>query len=1067
MKVINIRLWALLFFANTFICGTTQVSGATFTNDQYQKALWMTTRFYGAQRSGAGPNWLLAEHQPTNVPNALQGNLSAFVKGQSFVKDADGAYDLSGGWFDCGDHVKFGQTEFYSAYMLILGYSEFPTGYDDHYSFDYNGYVAAKDYTWEGKKGKPNGIPDILDEIKYATDYFKKCVRDKSTFYYQVGDGDADHKHWVTAPVMATLSNSDGGEKDGSRMIKKATGNVTSMASLCGATLAAMARVYKPFDPAYAQSCLDKALVAYEFVNTTTKGNTGGGGYYPAKGKYDPDVVIFNAELYRTTGDAKYLTAAQSAAGFVSEAASWNHNFSLCYNNTEDLAFYLLATLGDKLAKRRLIYYTDTLYKPASGYFLTKKSDTWGILRYPANQAFVYALKDKLTGVTTLNPYTARSVGYIMGDNSKNFSYIVGFGAKHPMYPHHRNFFGEDSDSEKTVSPKTKYLQLGYMTGGSINDGAYEDLISSYTYSEGGIDYNAGLVGALGYINSILAPVNINKFGHPSPELGDAKSLCGTGSVTLTASVDLSALKAGETVTYKWYKGSATTPFEQGDAKKSVTVTSAGDYRCDLVEKSGAWTTSGSVTVSASLPAVNLGADLVLCEVSSKVLDAGVVGTGITYLWKRDAKSVATTQTYKAYSSGVYSVTVSASGCASVTDEITISSQLPQVQFDTICVVGKANLSVVTPGSYQWFDVATGGTALSSSASYSPTVTASKTFYVQDASSVAITTGPTTSSFTGTGVNWGNIGATFTAKAAFKITEFTITPAAIYNTDPVTITVKLSKNGNEIATYTSDAAPNKGVANYTLKFSTPIEISGAGDYVLTPSAGTAPVFYEKGPAYSTYSTYPSVLSFTGATNGTASNNPFPAMFNWKISAGSTCARTPVLAVLDPTNPNCGQSSTIKQTIVLAKGWNFIGVGVQLSSYSLTSVFGTNLSKIATVKNADGFYSATQAAHLNSLTEMKPGYGYFVYANSAVTLTLDGKALTAVSIPVKAGWNMIAYPYSAPSPTATALTSVWSSLMSVKSYEGFYIKNGTANNLNSLEFGNGYMLDLTSKGTLSY
>ena len=385
-------------------------SSPSFDKEQYQKALWMTTRFYGAQRSGHGPNWLIATHEPTTVPNALKGNLGAFEKGKSFIKDADGSYDLTGGWFDCGDHAKFGQTLFYSAYMLILGYSEFPEGYDDYYSFDYNGYIGADDYTWEGKKGKPNGIPDILDEVKYATDYFIKCIRDKSTFYYQVGNGDYDHKHWVTAPLMSTLAISEGGEAEGSRPIYKASGNVTSMASLCGATLAAMARLYQKFDPEYAKLCLDKALIAYEFVNSTSKGNTGGGGYYGAKGKYEPDMSILFAELYRTTGNNKYLTEAVNVATFMNDDSGWNHNFSLCYNNTEDLTYYLLASCGNAVAKERLGYYVNSLYKPTSGYFLNVKNDNWGVLRFPANQAFVFALYDKLNGVEGIIPYSLASV---------------------------------------------------------------------------------------------------------------------------------------------------------------------------------------------------------------------------------------------------------------------------------------------------------------------------------------------------------------------------------------------------------------------------------------------------------------------------------------------------------------------------------------------------------------------------------------------------------------------------------------------------------------------------------
>src|SRR5574344_226190 len=111
MKRIYLLTFSLLF-------STYFAIGQSFTNEYYQKALWMTTRFYGAQRSGKGNNWVIAEHTPTKTASGISSNIGAFVKGQDFVKDADGSYVLTGGWVDCGDSAKFGQTEFYAGYML-------------------------------------------------------------------------------------------------------------------------------------------------------------------------------------------------------------------------------------------------------------------------------------------------------------------------------------------------------------------------------------------------------------------------------------------------------------------------------------------------------------------------------------------------------------------------------------------------------------------------------------------------------------------------------------------------------------------------------------------------------------------------------------------------------------------------------------------------------------------------------------------------------------------------------------------------------------------------------------
>ncbi len=894
MKYLS-RLFLLLSIITSVSFGVNAQSSQYFEKEDYQKALWMTTRFYGAQRSGHGPNWLIATHEPTNVSGGLQGNLGAFVKGKSFIKDADGDYDLTGGWFDCGDHVKFGQTLFYSAYMLILGYSEFPEGYDDYYSFDYNGYIGADDYSWEGKKGKPNGIPDILDEVKYATDYFMKCIRDKSTFYYQVGNGDNDHRHWVTSPVMSTLSVSEGGEAERSRDVFKASGNVTTMASLCGATLAAMSRLYKKYDPAYAQQCLDKALVAYEFVNSTTKGNTGGGGYYDAKGKYEPDMSVLFAELYRTTGESKYLTEAVNIANFMRNDSGWNHNYSLCYNNTEDLCYYVLAACGNTLAKERLGYYVNTLYKPSSGYLLNVKNGSWGVLRFPANQAFVYALYDKLTNATGINPYALATVEYIMGKNGKNFSYIVGFGNNHPKYPHHRNFFREDSDSENSVQPKTKFMQLGYMTGGSLNDGAYSDQISQYVNSEGGIDYNAGLVGALAYLNSKINPVDIDKFGHPTPDLGEDVSICGLSSIKLDSKVSADGKKL-----FTWYLNG--NKLVSSASANTYNATKGGEYVCEI-DSAGDWQTRGSVEIFAEIIVPEIDKSVVtLCNPATHTFDLSELDNlnyGLSYAWYKDGEPLLDSDksSLKVYHAGKYSCMVSVKGCESkVIGDFVVDSKLPIVESKP-GENGNISFMINSDDKFEWYAQSEGGTPLATGNTFTTKITENTVFYVQETGSENFIAGPKPSSFSVSGVDWGRIGANFTAKKPFSITGFTVKPFAIYDSNPISISMDLKKDGNIVGKYTSEIVENKGASvNYSFTFPTPIEIPEAGNYTLIPSSGINLSFYLSGPSYKTYaSSYSDVLEFTGATNGDASKYPFPAIFDWQIEVGCGCERAPVLA----------------------------------------------------------------------------------------------------------------------------------------------------------------------------
>lgn len=471
---------------------------AQFTTDDYKKALWMTTRMYGGQRDGQGPNWLIMDHNVSN--NGITR------KGVDFISDQDNGYDLSGGWHDCADHVKFGQTQYYSGYVLLLGYSIFPTGYDDYYSADYNGYHSAQDFTWEGKKGVPNGIPDILDEVKYATDYFIKCIKDENTFYSQVGDGDYDHTKWVTSVYMSTLAMNVGGEP---RPVLKNPDDA-SMVSFCGAALAAMSVEYRKFDKAYADTCLAHAIYAYQYAKAHPKANayTISGSYYTNDNDWRDNFVCLCAELYRATGQTQYKTEALGYSSNIGE-----NYWVLDYQNSQDLALYHLAKLGDGSALTKLQNTVNRYLGDVNSQGVIQVGGSWGQMRYCANACFSVSIYQSLSGATSVNTDVQNSINYIFGDNSASQSFVVGFGSKSPQHPHHRNIYLDDTDNiGNQLSIPSRNKQHGYMVGGTYSPSSFTDDINTYSTSEGCIDYQAGLEGVLAFINSTIAPVDTSKF---------------------------------------------------------------------------------------------------------------------------------------------------------------------------------------------------------------------------------------------------------------------------------------------------------------------------------------------------------------------------------------------------------------------------------------------------------------------------------------------------------------------------------------------------------------------------
>ena len=68
--------------------------------------------------------------------------------------------DLTGGWFDAGDYNKYVTFAYSAIHNLLTAYEENPEAFGDDWNIPESG----------------NGIPDIIDEIKWETDWLLKMV---------------------------------------------------------------------------------------------------------------------------------------------------------------------------------------------------------------------------------------------------------------------------------------------------------------------------------------------------------------------------------------------------------------------------------------------------------------------------------------------------------------------------------------------------------------------------------------------------------------------------------------------------------------------------------------------------------------------------------------------------------------------------------------------------------------------------------------------------------------------------------------------------------------------------
>jgi len=482
-----------------------------FTPYQYAKAAWMTTRFYGGQRAGDAPNWILLNHP-----------IEAFHT--SFERDSINNLDVNGGWFDCGDFMMFGQTQYYTAYILAKAYEEFPQGFRDHYNGEtYADYQAAGAYNFEN--GKPNGVPDLLDELRFEGNFLIKIAPTAQLFVYQKGNSNLDHKNWETAHRTKILQQIYGGENDLPRPIY-ANPEDASMPSFAAAAMAVMSKIFRPRDPAFADQLLAHAVNAYIYATnhpgTATSANptcdAGNSNLcYPANTKWQDDLTTAATELYDVTKDPIYKAKSDSLAA---AGAIYGSAFGSDWANNDAQALYARATImGDALALSSFNSLVTSYMASLNSEGITMIGNTdWGSMRYVASTAFLLALYDKVNQTTFYRKSLYTQIDFLLGGNASRQSFVSGYCENclnSPQHPHHRNIYLNDNNlpdkGKQSLVIPTILKQFGALVGG--NSGrvsyAYTDSILQYSTAEVCIDYNAGLVGALGAIVSEQAPASL------------------------------------------------------------------------------------------------------------------------------------------------------------------------------------------------------------------------------------------------------------------------------------------------------------------------------------------------------------------------------------------------------------------------------------------------------------------------------------------------------------------------------------------------------------------------------
>ncbi|CAL9661278.1 Cellulase 1 [Streptomyces sp. enrichment culture] len=462
----------------------------------YETLLTDAAKFYYTQRSGLAirddlrPGYARPAGHLGVAPN--QGDTD--VPCQPGV--CDYRLDVSGGWYDAGDHGKYVVNGGISVWELLSTYERAlhartgdPSAFRD----------GTLDIPESGNK-----VPDLLDEVRWELEFLLKM---------QVPQGEplagmAHHKihdeQWTGLPL---LPSDDPQKRELHPPTTAATLNLAAAA-------AQAARLYKPYDREFAARALDAARTAWAAAlahpDVYADENDGiGGGAYPDRNIED-EFYWAAAELYLTTGEKDFREFVLDSPVHTADIFG---PLGFDWARTAAAARLDLATVPSRLPGRDRV--RRSVVEGADRYLATLKAHPYGIPYAPEdnkydwgsthqvlNNAVVLAGAYDITGAAKYRDGAVQTMDYVLGRNALNISYVTGYGEANAHNQHSRWY-------ARQLDPALPQPPDGSLSGGpnsSIQDPVaqaklqgcvaqfcYIDDIQSWATNEITINWNAAL----------------------------------------------------------------------------------------------------------------------------------------------------------------------------------------------------------------------------------------------------------------------------------------------------------------------------------------------------------------------------------------------------------------------------------------------------------------------------------------------------------------------------------------------------------------------------------------------
>ncbi len=423
------------------------------------------------------------------------------------ARACDYELDVTGGWYDAGDHGKYVVNGGIATWTLLDLY--------ERLTLLGNG---AGDFG-DGALSIPeagNGVPDLLDEARWQLEFMLKM---------QVPAGEplagmVHHKVHDDAWTGLPLAPHDDTR---TRYLRPPSTAATLNLAACAAQAA---RIFRPFDVEFSRKLLAAAESAYDAAKKhpgilAPDDAADGGG--PYNDDYvDDDFYWAAAELYITTEEASYQTDLVSSRHHASLSGADGIESIMTWGRTDGLGAISLAVAdGQEAQRRRIVAVADRYLDAAarSGYrppFEPKDNRyPWGSNSFVLNNMLVLALAYDFTRDERYFQAVAGGMDYLLGRNAMAQSYVTGYGERPLAHPHHRFWARQASDAFPEPPPgaisggPNSGLQDSYVKAAGLAgckpQKCFADDIAAFSTNEVTINWNAPLAWVTAWLDERAA----------------------------------------------------------------------------------------------------------------------------------------------------------------------------------------------------------------------------------------------------------------------------------------------------------------------------------------------------------------------------------------------------------------------------------------------------------------------------------------------------------------------------------------------------------------------------------